>query len=119
MENETFKVRVVRSCVVDYARRSVGEVLEVTEAQFAPFGASYLQRISDTPTVEADDTDAVDSLDELNLEELKALCEEHGVKKSGSKAEIVERLKEAIAASAEDAPDEESEDEESEESSEE
>lgn len=115
---KTFKVRVLRACVVDYVRRNVGEEFQVTESDFAPFGPAYLQPISSAPTVEEDTDEAVD-LSELSLEELKALCEEHGVKKSGSKAEIVERLQEVLASSAEDAPEEDSEDDESEEVSEE
>lgn len=93
-------------------RRERGEIVEMTDETAKAIGPDYVIEAGKTETVS--EPEEVKGIEEMSKSELMVEAEKRGLAKSGSKADLIERIE-----LAEEGADEESEDESEDEESEE
>ena len=109
MSNDKKEYKVLRPIGFS-GRREVGEILELTEAEAENIGSDYVvpytgEEAQEAPVdsdadvnANADDADAGDDLDNMEVKDLQALAKERGVKVPiRGKDKIIAALREAAA----------------------
>ena len=78
-------------CAIEYGGRiEKGSIVELPDDVAKAYGAGYVEPVDDT--AEVDHVVAEKAIDDMSLLELRAKAEELGLKTTGSKADLIERL---------------------------
>jgi hypothetical protein len=93
MSNQETKTYEVVKPIGWEGRHEKGEILEMPVSVAKAFGTEYVVEVTAKATGD-DDTDSSDdvSVSKMNLKELQAKAEELGLAKTGSKADLQERI---------------------------